>query len=154
MRHSVNAAVAALFLCAACRDATPASYPRVPTPNPVRGLYVNRWATLDPRIWALIGVAERTEVNALVVDVKDDRGLVLYRSQVPLAHAIGADTTTPLPAAPSRPAPAGMPGIPGLPRGLAAIWIRMAVRRRSSPRSTSKSRHSCASTADPGGYPR
>ncbi|HVZ77509.1 MAG TPA: putative glycoside hydrolase [Gemmatimonadaceae bacterium] len=98
MRHSVNAAVAALFLCAACRDATPASYPRVPTPNPVRGLYVNRWATLDPRIWALIGVAERTEVNALVVDVKDDRGLVLYRSQVPLAHAIGADTTTPLPA--------------------------------------------------------
>jgi hypothetical protein len=31
-----------------------------------------------------------------VIDVKDDRGLVLYRSRVALAHAIGADTNRPL----------------------------------------------------------
>jgi hypothetical protein len=31
-------------------------------------------------------------VNALVIDVKDDRGFVLYRSRVPLAREIGADT--------------------------------------------------------------
>ena len=36
-----------------------------------------------------IGVARRTEVNALVIDVKDDRGFVLYRSRVPLAREIG-----------------------------------------------------------------
>jgi len=66
--------------------------PRVPTPRVVRGLYVNRWAALGQRMWELIDVAKRTEVNALVIDVKDDRGFVLYRSNVPLAREIGADT--------------------------------------------------------------
>jgi len=68
----------------------------VPTPNPVRGLYVNRWAAIGDRMWQLIDVAKRTEVNALVIDVKDDRGLVLYRSHVPLANEIGADATRPM----------------------------------------------------------
>ncbi|HVE79301.1 MAG TPA: putative glycoside hydrolase, partial [Gemmatimonadaceae bacterium] len=58
--------------------------------------YVNRWAALGARMWELIGVARRTEVNALVIDVKDDRGLVLYRSRVPLARETGADTTMPM----------------------------------------------------------
>jgi len=70
--------------------------PLIPTPNPVRGLYVNRWAAIGDRMWQLIDVAKRTEVNALVIDVKDDRGLVLYHSQVPLAKEIGADTTRPM----------------------------------------------------------
>ena len=70
--------------------------PLVPTPKVVRGLYVNRWAALGDRGWQLIGLASRTEVNALVIDVKDDRGFVLYRSRVPLARAIGADTNRPM----------------------------------------------------------
>ncbi len=65
-------------------------------PDVVRGLYVNRWAVLDQRMWELIAVARHTEVNALVLDVKDDRGYVLYRSSVPLAQQIGADTTMPV----------------------------------------------------------
>jgi hypothetical protein len=65
---------------------------RVPTPDTLRGLYVNRWAALGRKLTDLIGVAKRTEVNALVIDVKDDRGFVLYRSNVPLAREIGADT--------------------------------------------------------------
>jgi hypothetical protein len=40
----------------------------------------------------LIDVANKTEVNALVIDVKDDRGFVLYPSDVRLAKEIGADT--------------------------------------------------------------
>jgi len=48
------------------------------------------------RMGELIRVAETTEVNALVIDVKDDRGYVLYRSQVPLAQEIGADTVRPM----------------------------------------------------------
>ena len=68
--------------------------PLVSTPDTVRGLYVNRWAALGHRVWELIDVAKRTEVNTLVIDVKDDRGFVLYRSRVPLAHEIGADTVT------------------------------------------------------------
>ena len=66
--------------------------PLVATPRVVRGLYVNRWAALGQRMWELIDVAKRTEVNALVIDVKDDRGFVLYHSRVPLAREIGADT--------------------------------------------------------------
>jgi hypothetical protein len=52
------------------------------------------------RLWELIELAKRTEINALVIDVKDDRGLVLYRSHVPLAREIGADTNRPM--SPSR----------------------------------------------------
>ena len=47
-------------------------------------------------MWELIEVAKRTEVNALVIDVKDDRGFVLYHSTVPLAREIGADTSRPM----------------------------------------------------------
>lgn len=68
----------------------------VSTPDTLRGLYVNRWATIGPPIWRLIDVAKTTEVNALVIDVKDDRGLMLYRSEIPLAKEIGADTTQPM----------------------------------------------------------
>jgi len=64
----------------------------VPTPDTLRGLYVNRWAALGSKLDRLIGVARKTEINALVIDVKDDRGFVLYRSSVPLAREIGADT--------------------------------------------------------------
>jgi hypothetical protein len=70
--------------------------PRVPRPKVVRGLYLNRWMALGSRMWELIDVARKTEVNALVIDVKDDRGFVLYHSLVPLAKEIGADTTRPM----------------------------------------------------------
>jgi hypothetical protein len=65
--------------------------PLVTTPSVIRGLYVNRWAALGQKIQQLIGVAKRTEVNALVIDVKDDRGYLLYPSRVKLAREIGAD---------------------------------------------------------------
>jgi hypothetical protein len=79
------------------RDTT--RIPLVPRPPAVRGLYVNRWAAAGKKVWELIDVAKRTEVNALVIDVKDDRGYLLYRSGVPLARAIGADKVTPMPTA-------------------------------------------------------
>jgi len=113
------AALAAAFLLAACADAPGAQppvdtahataatavpglalpadsiarprVPLVPTPDTLRGLYVNRWAALGQKIHKLIGVADRTEVNALVIDVKDDRGYLLYPSRVALAREIGAD---------------------------------------------------------------
>ena len=68
----------------------------VPPPDTLRGLYVNRWAAIGASMWRLITVAKETEVNALVIDVKDDRGLMLYRTDVALARALGADTTNPM----------------------------------------------------------
>lgn len=97
MRPRMAMVMLALSLCA---PSIVAQRPPAPMERPavLRGLYVNRWAVLDERIWTLIDIAKRTEVNALVLDVKDDRGYVLYRSRVPLAHEIGADTTMPVPA--------------------------------------------------------
>lgn len=69
---------------------------RRPPPDTVRGLYVNRWAAIGNRMWQLVHIAKTTEVNALVIDVKDDRGLMLYRSAVPLAKRISADTNRPM----------------------------------------------------------
>ncbi|HET7457581.1 MAG TPA: putative glycoside hydrolase [Gemmatimonadaceae bacterium] len=74
----------------------PTRVPPVPPPAVVRGLYVNRWASLGRKMWQLIDVAKTTEVNALSLDVKDDRGFVLYRSRVKLAQEIGADTNRPM----------------------------------------------------------
>src|SRR5687767_4117257 len=71
----------------------------MPMPRIVRGLYVNRWAAIGAKMKQMIELGRTTEVNALVIDVKDDRGFVLYRSRVPLAREIGADTNSPMSAA-------------------------------------------------------
>ncbi|HEY7897553.1 MAG TPA: putative glycoside hydrolase [Gemmatimonadaceae bacterium] len=78
------------------RDTSLPTVAYVARPDTLRGLYVNRWAAIGSRMWELIALARRTEVNALVIDVKDDRGLVLYRSRVPLVGRIGADTNRPM----------------------------------------------------------
>ncbi|HEY6784192.1 MAG TPA: putative glycoside hydrolase [Gemmatimonadales bacterium] len=56
----------------------------------VKALYVNAWAFASPKLWGLARLADSTEINALVVDVKDDTGCLLYPSQVPTAIEIGA----------------------------------------------------------------
>ena len=61
-----------------------------PPPEPVRALYVNAWAFSSAKLWQLIALADSTEINAFVIDVKDDSGCLLYRSQVATARTIGA----------------------------------------------------------------
>ena len=95
----VLVAVAGAAQLAAQSDTIASRVTPMRRPDVVRGLYVNRWAVLDGRVWNLVAVARTTEVNALVIDVKDDRGYVLYPSSVPLARRIGADTTNPVPMA-------------------------------------------------------
>ncbi len=65
--------------------------PRFPRPKNVRGLYVNAWAAGSAkRMQTLLGIARRTEVNSFVIDIKDASGYVSHRTEVPLAHEIGA----------------------------------------------------------------
>ena len=86
--------LAAAALPSACAQLPRGTEQRTTRPDTVRGLYVNRWAAVAPaRMTHLLDLARTTEVNTLVIDVKDDRGYVLYGSSVPLAHDIGADTT-------------------------------------------------------------
>lgn len=57
----------------------------------VKGVYVNAWAFGGRRFYDLVALADRTELNAMVLDVKDDTGYLTYRSEVPVAVAIGAN---------------------------------------------------------------
>jgi hypothetical protein len=64
------------------------------TPAVVRGLYLNGWGFGSSRFYDLVRLADTTEVNALVIDVKDATGHVTYRSAVATAVAIGANGMT------------------------------------------------------------
>ncbi|MCL6590729.1 MAG: putative glycoside hydrolase [Firmicutes bacterium] len=62
-----------------------------PKPAIVKGIYATGWIAGHP-IWMprLIRFIDETEVNALVVDVKDDTGTLSFKLDVPLANEIGA----------------------------------------------------------------
>ena len=57
---------------------------------PVKALYVNAWAFGSSKLAQLVNLADSTEINAFVVDVKDDTGCLLYPSEVKVAQDIGA----------------------------------------------------------------
>ena len=61
------------------------------TPAVVRGVYMNGWTFGSSRFHSLIALADTTEINAFVIDVKDGTGHLTYRSSVPTAVAIGAN---------------------------------------------------------------
>ncbi len=57
---------------------------------PVKGLYTTSYGAASPELLdKLIGIADRTEINALVIDVKDDMGLVVYDADVAFAKQEG-----------------------------------------------------------------
>jgi hypothetical protein len=58
--------------------------------TPVKALYVNAWAFSSGKLAQLVDLADSTEINAFVVDVKDDTGCLLYPSDVKVAQDIGA----------------------------------------------------------------
>src|SRR5216117_649513 len=66
----------------------------LPAPASIKALYVNAWAFGSPKLWQLVRLADETEINAFVIDVKDDTGCMLYPSAVPTAQEIGANACT------------------------------------------------------------
>lgn len=65
--------------------------PLIDPPKEIRAIYVNAWAFGGKRLYDLARLADTTEVNAFVIDVKDDTGYLTYRSAVPTAIAIGGN---------------------------------------------------------------
>ncbi|HEX6748555.1 MAG TPA: putative glycoside hydrolase [Longimicrobium sp.] len=67
--------------------------PRIPRPDSLRALYVNGWAAGSrSRMRDLIAIADTTEINAFVVDVKESDTYLTYDSTgIALAREIGAD---------------------------------------------------------------
>ena len=66
--------------------------PRTTSPSAVRAIYLNAWAFGGKRFYDLVRLADSTEINSFVVDVKDDTGYLTYKSSVPTAIQIGANT--------------------------------------------------------------
>jgi hypothetical protein len=65
------------------------------TPRELRGVYLSFYGVAEPTL--LTHVEEMLaagEINAVVLDVKGDRGYVAYPSDVPLVGAIGANDVT------------------------------------------------------------
>jgi hypothetical protein len=60
-------------------------------PAVVRGIYLNRWVFARQKYYDLIRLADTTEINAFVIDVKDATGELTYPSAVPTAVQIGAN---------------------------------------------------------------
>lgn len=59
-------------------------------PEAVKGIYIIAHSGSEPNLSAYIDFINSNELNALVVDVKDVTGEVMYPSKVPLAREIGA----------------------------------------------------------------
>lgn len=66
---------------------------RVPRPDSVRALYINAWAAGSrSRMADLIRIADATEINAFIIDIKESDTYLAYTSTaIPLAKEIGAD---------------------------------------------------------------
>jgi hypothetical protein len=67
---------------------------RVPRPDSLRALYVNGWAAGGrTRMRELIRIADATEINAFVIDIKESDTYLTHDSTgIALAKEIGADT--------------------------------------------------------------
>jgi hypothetical protein len=59
-------------------------------PIKVRGLYLTGWTVGDMnRVNSFVNLANETEINAYVIDIKDEDGKVGYRSEVPKVLELG-----------------------------------------------------------------
>ncbi|MFW5947240.1 MAG: putative glycoside hydrolase [Gemmatimonadota bacterium] len=64
---------------------------RVPEPAAVRGIYVGSWSVgARRRLATLLALADATEINTFVIDVKDVTGEVSHATEVPLAVQLEA----------------------------------------------------------------
>ncbi len=71
---------------------TPPAPPSMPPPAAVRGVYVNAWLFGSSRLEKLLRLADTTEINAFVIDVKDATGYLTFYSTIPTAIDIGANS--------------------------------------------------------------
>ncbi len=63
----------------------------IPTPVAVRGIYMSSWVAGSPTLREkLVNIAETTEVNAVVIDIKDYTGNISFMPNDPKLKAFGS----------------------------------------------------------------
>jgi hypothetical protein len=61
-------------------------------PQTIKAVYLTAWSAASPKMFDyVVGIAKDTEINAVVIDIKDWSGLVSYDTQVPEAREYGAE---------------------------------------------------------------
>ncbi|HOJ12040.1 MAG TPA: putative glycoside hydrolase [Clostridiales bacterium] len=67
--------------------------PKIKKPNAVKALYLTGWtAGESARLNKFIALSQQSEINSLVVDIKDDDGLVGYETNIPAVKEINGWT--------------------------------------------------------------
>ncbi|MBI4118853.1 MAG: hypothetical protein HY452_01160 [Parcubacteria group bacterium] len=62
-------------------------------PHPIKGIYISAWTANNPqKIKDLIQLVKETELNGVVVDVKDATGFFTYKVDLSLAEKTGANS--------------------------------------------------------------
>ena len=94
---SDNRAADAAGTANANTDTVAAAAPQMPAvkraPAQIRGIYLNAYASgSTKRLATLLALADSTEINTFVVDVKDEKGM-RYRTALPLQKQIGGEVT-------------------------------------------------------------
>jgi hypothetical protein len=60
---------------------------------PVKGVYMTGYsANNSDTVDRLVGLADRTEINAFVINVKEDGGEITYETEAPMAKSLGTGT--------------------------------------------------------------
>lgn len=64
----------------------------VDTPEPVRGIYMTSWvASNGPLREGLVKLIDETEINTVVIDIKDYSGKIVYKISTPELRAFGSE---------------------------------------------------------------
>jgi hypothetical protein len=63
-------------------------------PVKVKGIYLTGWSAGNSNFAKLLKLVDDTELNAMIIDVKEDEGRVTYRSAIPLVREVKADAVT------------------------------------------------------------
>jgi hypothetical protein len=67
---------------------------KVPSPIPVqvKGIYVTALSAVSKKMDKLVEAVQRTEINAMVIDIKNDEGKITYKMDSELVQQYGSDT--------------------------------------------------------------
>ncbi len=73
---------------------SPQAVRKMKIPYEVKGVYMTGWTTGGGKKFdAIIDLLDNSELNAVVIDVKEDKGDITYRSNIPLVHEIKSNHT-------------------------------------------------------------
>lgn len=72
---------------------TPQDVRKMKIPYDVKGVYMTGWSAGGAKFNSIVDLLENSELNAVVIDVKEDKGDITYRSDIPLVNEIKSNHT-------------------------------------------------------------